>query len=108
MEKTLISTIVASSPHRVQGTYQAAWRVTVNGVTGLVFHSFEWDGRDIEAETLSAEPSISGYVEEAIGECGFPDPASEGFCDTGERVDGQTAVMDEAKEKATVIVYEAE
>ena len=106
MEKTLISTVITNDPNRYKGTFQAAWRVTVNGATGLVFHSFEWDKRDIMSETLCAEPTISGYIEEAISECGAPDPSSCGFCDTGERRDDQTALMNETKQKATVIVYE--
>lgn len=108
MEKTLIATNVITNPRRVAGTYQAAWRVTFDEAEGVVVHTFDWDGRDIEDEVLMASPSISGYVEEAIGECGFPDPASCGFCDTGERAPDQHDAMDKAIDEATVIVYDAE
>jgi hypothetical protein len=107
MEKTLIATNVIDRPTRISGIYQAAWRVTIGDITGTAVHTFEWDGRDIENETLMASPEIAKALEAEISECGFPDPGSCGFCDTGEREDGKHDAMDAAIDEATVIVYDA-
>jgi len=66
MEKTLIATNVIENPGRIAGVYQAAWRVVFGDAEGVVVHTFEWDGRDIENETLMASVTVSGHVEEEI------------------------------------------
>ena len=73
MEKTLIATNVIENPGRIAGVYQAAWRVVFGDAEGVVVHTFEWDGRDIENETLMASVTVSGHVEEEIDCGGVPD-----------------------------------
>ena len=107
MQKTLIATSTVENPRHCSGSYQAAWRVTIDGQTGLVLHSFDWDGRDIENEVVATEPAIADAVKEAMMIGDFMYPASVGFCDDGDRKD-DTPAMGEARAKATAIVYEAD
>lgn len=103
MEKELIATNVIKKSD-MEGTYQAAWRVTIGDKTGLVIHYFDYDKRDIENEIVATEPSITkAMLDEVGGE--WWDPASEGFCDNGQRVHNPEA-LEQALEVATDTIYE--
>lgn len=104
MEKTLIATAATNSATRMAGSYQAAWRVTIGNKTGLVVHSFDFDKRNIENETVVAEKSIADAMRDEINDEWW-DPAAYGFYDKGQRIDN-TEAMEQAIEAVTEVLYE--
>lgn len=104
MKLILIATNVIKKPHRLAGIYQAAYRVTIGDVSGLVVHTLEYDKRDIMDETVMAEPAIAAAMRAEIDPEDW-DPAGDGFCDTGKRIDNKAA-MEEAIAAATETIYE--
>ena len=106
MKMTLVATAVTKSVARMAGSYQAAWRVTIGNKTGLVVHSFDYDKRDIENETVVAEKSIADAMRAEIDDEWW-DPAAYGFYDYGQRINNAEA-MEQAIEAVTEALYEAQ
>lgn len=90
MQKKLIATAATVDQDRVAGSYQGVWEVTINGHTGVVIHSLQYDKRDIVSEELWGEEAIANAIVEKHGDC---DPGFLGFCDTGERIENQKALQ---------------
>ena len=108
MKMILIATATTNSATRMAGSYQAAWRVTIGNKTGLVVHSFDFDKRDIENETVVAEKSIADAMRDELNDFrdgDWWDPAAYGFYDNGQRIDN-TEAMEQAIEAVTEVLYE--
>lgn len=104
MEMVLVATNDVKTPGRMAGSYQAAWRVTVGDKTGFVVHSFRYDKRDIMDEQVIVEENIADAMKAEIDDEWW-DPASDGFCDTGERVENNE-MMDQALKAVTITLYD--
>lgn len=55
---------------RMAGTYESALRITVGDLTGVGYFRYEYDKRDVMAETLTVEPRIAHVVRQALPEEG--------------------------------------
>lgn len=103
MKFELRAAFIHESHKRCAGETTAAfWVTTDDGQEGWAFFVYEWDGRDVTTESLTTEPHIAAAVREEIPEEG--PSVLNAFCIHESK--GDTAVLTEAQEKATEVVYD--
>jgi hypothetical protein len=91
--------------NRMAGTIDQVIRLSFDdGSNGLALFGHEWDKRDVMREFLAVEPQIAEQAKTHLD--GIEHDGPSVFFNTNCQTTGPLSTLEEAREKATTVIYE--